>query len=109
MTNWEEIFEKEIARGEQARRDGNEGMARVCARRAAGLAAGEYLRQNDVTEHSPSAYDQLRTLCDLPRLHPRARAAAERLLLRVTMEHTLPVEGDLLADARLLKAQLLGK
>jgi hypothetical protein len=39
MENWQERYQNELERGEQARRDGNEGMARVCARRAAGLAA----------------------------------------------------------------------
>ena len=36
-------YDQEINRAEKARQDGNEGMARVCARRAAGIVVGEYL------------------------------------------------------------------
>lgn len=107
MDNWEEIFKRELARAEQARRDGNPGMARVCARRAAGRAAGEYLRRVGAPAPSPSAYDNLRSLDRQPGLPPAARQAVARLLLRVTSEHTLPVEADLLAEARRLKQLLL--
>ena len=37
MTYPDEV-EKEVKRGRQAKEDGNVGMARVCARRAAGVA-----------------------------------------------------------------------
>lgn len=91
---------------EAARAAGNEGKARVCARRAAGAAAGAYLEQRGDDLRSPSAYDRLRRLCELPDASPTVRQAAENLLLRVTPEYTLPVEADLLADARRLRQEL---
>ena len=41
--NWQLNIEAEFEKAEQARRRGNEGQARVCARRAAGIAIREYL------------------------------------------------------------------
>ncbi len=103
MDDWEAIFETEMARAEQARRAGNPGMARVCARRAAGRAAGEYLRRAGMATDDPSAYDQLRALARQPGLPPAARQAVERLMLRVTPEFSLPAEVDLLAEARVIR------
>ncbi len=41
MNRMEDI-RKELERGEQAEREGNSGRARVCARRAAGIALEDY-------------------------------------------------------------------
>jgi hypothetical protein len=108
-TSWETRFEQELARGETARAAGNEGMARVCARRAAGLVVEEHLRRRGEALHTPSAYDHLRYLRSVPGISAEALAAAEHLLVRLTPEHTLPVEADLIAEARALRSQLLGK
>jgi len=108
MSDWKIAFDSEMARAEQARQAGNQGMARVCARRAAGHVAGEYLQRCGLPNPNASAYDRLRLLCSRSEVPPAAIAAANRLLLRVTTGHTLPVEADLLADARLLRQQLLG-
>lgn len=106
---WEERFEQEIHRGEAARAAGNEGMARVCARRAAGLVVEEHLRRSGQALRTPSAYDHLRYLHSLPGISPEILAAAEHLLTRITPEHTLPVEADLIAEARWLRSQLLNE
>ena len=42
---WEAFYKAEMQNAEAARRSGNEGKARVCARRAAGAVIGEYLIQ----------------------------------------------------------------
>jgi hypothetical protein len=107
--NWQTTFEAEILQAEQARLAGNEGMARVCARRAAGAAAGEYFRRQGIDMDSPSAYDRLRYLGDLGNISPQARQATEHLLRRLTPEFTLPVQADLIAEARLLRQELLGE
>jgi len=98
----------ELRHAEKARLDGNEGKARVCARRAAGIAAGEYLKQSGAPDPGPSAYDRLRYLLELTGLSPHLREITSHLLERVTEEFTLPVEADLIADARSLAAELLG-
>jgi hypothetical protein len=43
-----------------------------------------------------------------PGIQPAVRGAAQLLALRVTTSHMLPVEADLIAEARLLAEGLLG-
>lgn len=57
--NFQEQIEQEFALAEQARARGNEGQARVCARRAAGIAIREYLTRRGIRPPSASAYDLL--------------------------------------------------
>lgn len=105
---WQEKFQAELERAEQARLAGNEGMARVCARRAAGLAIGERLARMGLEAHGPSAYDRLRYFHALPGLSPQIQAVIEHFLVRITTSHELPVEADLIAEARWLAGELLG-
>jgi hypothetical protein len=100
-------FQQELQRAESARAANNEGMARVCARRAAGLAANAYLRRRGIPASGPSAYDSLRYLVAIPDLPEDVRRVAEHFLVRITPEHILPVEADLVAEARWLAARLL--
>jgi hypothetical protein len=105
---WERV-QAELAKADDARSVGNEGMARVCARRAVGIAAGVYLENHQVSPFSPSAYDRIKLLCEITSLSERARRAAESLLLRVTPEHDLPIPVDLVAEARWLSDYLIGE
>lgn len=106
-TNWADRIRSELSKAEQARIEGNEGMARVCARRAAGIAAGEYLRRRNLLSHPLSAYELLKYLQSLPDISPNIREVAGHFLLRITQDHTLPVEADLIAEARWLARELL--
>ncbi len=90
-----------------ARQDGNEGKARVCARRAAGLVAEQYLHKRQIPVSGPSAYDYLRRLQSVPDLPHQAAEIIERLLLRVTTEFKLAVQADLIDDALELRKILL--
>jgi hypothetical protein len=105
--DWKERFEQELRQGEIARAGGNEGMARVCARRAAGIAAGEYLMNHRGLRSGPSAYDRLKLLSELPALPEQVRDVARHFLLRITVDHELPVEADLIEEARWLAKELL--
>jgi len=107
MTTLPEQIEKEFQLAEQARAKGNEGQARVCARRAAGIAIREYLSQNGTPPRSASAYDLLNLLKDDPLLPPDLKLIADHLTLRVTEEFKLPVDADLIAEARILCDELL--
>lgn len=107
IEGWEKRVETELQRAETARAEGNEGMARVCARRAAGFAAGEYLTRRGIDFRNPSAFERIKFLATLPDLSPEVRAVCEHFLLRITPDHTLPVEADLVAEARWLIDQLL--
>ncbi|MCC6298634.1 MAG: hypothetical protein IT314_05010 [Anaerolineales bacterium] len=97
----------ELQKAEQARARNNEGQARVCARRAAGIAVRDYLTRQGIRPPSPSAMDLLNLLKDDPLLSPDLKLIAEHLTLRVTEEFKLPVNADLIAEARALCKALL--
>ena len=107
--DWQTDIEAEFERAEQARARGNEGQARVCARRAAGIAVREYLTRRGIRPPSTSAYDLLNLLKDDPSLSPNLRLIADHLTLRVTEEFKLPVEADLVAEARKFCQELLSE
>lgn len=97
----------ELEKAEQARARGNEGQARVCARRTAGIAIREYLTRKGIRPPSTSAMDLLNLLKDDPLLPPPLKLIADHLTLRVTEEFKLPVDVDLIAEARELCDELL--
>ena len=100
-------IQAEFEKAEQARAKGNEGQARVCARRAAGMAVREYLARQGPRPTRPSAVDMLNLIKEDPRLSPDLRRIVGHLTLRVTEEFKLPVEADLIAEARKLCDELL--
>jgi len=79
----------------------------VCARRAAGVAIREYLTRKGTPPSSASAVDLLTLLKDDPRLSPDLKLIVDHLTLRVTEEFKLPVDADLVAEARKLCGELL--
>jgi hypothetical protein len=106
VQDWHDKFEREMTRARAARSAGNEGQARVCARRAAGAVAGEYLRRQGIAFASPSAYDRLEFIQEQPETPLHVRELAGRLLLRVDEDHNLPGGTDLIADAEALAQAL---
>ena len=76
MTPISQDIETELEKAESARRAGNEGRARVCARRAAGIAARTFLTRHRVRMGDTSAYAALQALAEFPRLSPDLRLAA---------------------------------
>lgn len=107
--DWQTEINAELEKAEQARALKNEGQARVCARRAAGIAIREYLARQGIRPPSTSAYDLLNLLKDDPRLSPDLKQIADHLTLRVTEEFKLPVDADLVAEARKFCEDLLQK
>jgi HEPN domain-containing protein len=107
MREWKEQLELEFQRAEAARARGNEGQARVCARRAAGIAIREYYARRGQTVRTPSAYDLLQLLAGEPQLSPELKQAAGYLTLRVTEEFKLPLDVDLVEEAHKLCEGLL--
>ena len=100
----------ELERADAARAAGNEGRARVCARRAAGMAARDFLTQAEVRPfytaqdetRTNSAYEALQTLAALPRLAPEMKQAAVHLTMRVNGKFHLPPGIDLIDEAHKL-------
>ncbi len=102
MPSWKTALEKEFHMAAEARARGNEGQARVCARRAAGIAIREHLARRGMRPANPSAYELLKSLLFMPDLPAEARQAAEYLTLRVNEDFNLPVAVDLVEQARIL-------
>lgn len=109
MADWKSRIQSEFERAEDARAGGNEGQARVCARRAAGVAIREYYARRGQSVRTPSAYDLLNLLMEEPHLSPDLKQAAYYLTLRVNEDFNLPVDVDLLDEARKLCNGLLEK
>lgn len=107
MNETQTKIQNELAKAEQARSKGNEGQARVCARRAAGLAAREYLLQQGIRPSSASAMDVLNRLKEDTLLSPSLKLILDHLTLRVTEEFKLPVDADLIAETKSLCDELL--
>jgi hypothetical protein len=62
LADWKEALEKELQMAADARARGNQGQARVCARRAAGVVIREYFLRRNVSSHTSSTLDLLQTL-----------------------------------------------
>lgn len=104
---WRVIFDREIENAEAARALGNEGKARVCARRAAGAVAGEYFARLGAPSGSPSAYQNLQRLRDHAEIPAHIRQITDHFLERINEAHGLPSDADLIADAHRLANELL--
>ena len=97
----------ELRNAERARQRGNEGQARVCARRAAGIAIREYLIRKGIRPPSQSAMDLLSLIKDDPNFPPDLKLTAHHLTMRVTKEFKLPLDIDLIDAARRICNDLL--
>jgi hypothetical protein len=82
-------------------------MARVCCRRAAGIVIGEYLLRQGIPELSTSAYNRLAMVGSLSDVDENIKRVCRNLISRVTQEHKLPVNTDLIQDVAWLKETLL--
>jgi hypothetical protein len=109
MNDLKNELSKEFEKAQQARINKNEGQARVCARRAAGIAIREYLTRNGARVPSMSAYDLLNLLKEDANLSPDIQLIVDHLTVRVTEDFELPVQADLIAEARILCDWLLNQ
>jgi len=93
-------IEKELNTAAHARSVGNEGMVRVCARRAAGNALRFWLHSNPRHDWGRDAIRQLQGLSKEESVPVEVRAAAGRLTARVTPQFESPHSQDPLADCK---------
>ncbi len=105
--DWKTQLKNELEMAADARAVENEGKARVCARRAAGVAIREYLTRRGIKSPSVSAYDLLKVLEEMDDTPADLRQASAYLRLRVTEEFRLPVDVDLVAEAKKICSVLL--
>lgn len=104
---WQSRYAHENTRAQHARDLGNEGMARVCARRAAGIVIGEYLHRRGFSHLAPSAYQRLKLMDSIPDLDPQVRQVVGHFLLSVDKDHNLPPHVDLVSEMQWLAHKLL--
>jgi hypothetical protein len=104
---WENEYQKELSRAISANMEGNEGMARVCARRAARIIIGEYLHRQGYTHLDRSIYGRLEIFNMLPGITSNQKKVANHFLLKVDLDHRLPGEVDLVRDVQWLANSLL--
>ncbi len=105
--DWKILFQDEISQAEEARSAGNEGMARVCARRAAGILLGEFFSRYHIVMDNPSAIDRLRLIQKMPGISEDVLVIAGHFLEHVNPDHNMPLQVDLIAEARSLEKILL--
>lgn len=105
---WDTQFNNEIQLALDARASGNEGKARVCARRAASIVAGRYLSLQGIQTLGMSSYEILKLLNSLPDTSDSIRKTTGHLILRVDKDFNLPTEVDLISDAKNLVVELFG-
>ena len=97
-----EKVEEELCQASHWRTEGNEGRARVCARRAAGWAVGNYRRRSSHVDVDDDAYKHLIWLKDQADKDQHLREAADRLCTKVREDFELPHDEDPLEDARVI-------
>jgi hypothetical protein len=100
------VIRQELQAAKQSREQGNEGKARVCARRAAGWAAESIY---DGEQHLPesNAYRFLIWFREQDDLPAELRKAADRLTTRVREDFSLPFDQDPIEDAELIVEWIL--
>jgi hypothetical protein len=96
----------EMNRAKIARESGNEGMARVCARRAAGIGLRAFYLQRRESVADPSAYALLNRLERTASTPESIKSICRQLVERVQPDHTLSTNSDLIAQVSSLIAWL---
>lgn len=105
--DWPPAVEHELALAEDARRQGKEGRARVCARRASGMAARIYLEHRGIPVGGASVLDIFGQLVAQGGLDSETIKLIRTLQARVDTDFQLPQGVDLIAIARSLCTRLL--
>ena len=111
MTREETLIqiEKELATANGALALRNEGMMRVCARRAAGIAIAFWLQQNRDRSWGTDAMNRLRHVQMDDSFSDDVREAAMRLTTKVTNQFQSPFPTDPIADCRKIIDHFLSK
>lgn len=106
-SEWVNLYEIEISKALSARAQGNEGMARVCARRSLGIILVEFFSRLSISFPQRSAYEQIKLFITLPLVSDELKEIAEQFLIHVNPAHNLPIDVDLISEAQYLKHVLL--
>jgi hypothetical protein len=102
------VLGAELKEAQRSRMQGNEGKARVCARRAAGWAVGSYVETRSLAEPHTNALEHLKWVGENTKFSDEVREAANRLTTKVNTDGNLPFREDPVSDAQLIITALLG-
>ena len=102
-----EQIEKEFTTADRALAAGNEGMARVCARRVAGIAIAFWLEQSPDKSWGIDAMSRLRHLHMELSVPADVRDAARNLTAKVTGQFSSSPPADAISDSRVIVNHLL--
>ncbi|MGB4994133.1 MAG: hypothetical protein WBO50_03135 [Nitrospira sp.] len=100
------MIDRELAAAAMAWKNGNEGKARVCARRAVASAAEAWLARFPERLWCGDAMEHLRRIQQQEAFPSPVQQAAERLTTAVTKRHDAPFTSDPIGDARLIVGYL---
>jgi hypothetical protein len=99
QADWLYRFNTELNAARQARADGNEGRARVCARRALGLAVREYYQRNGEDLSGTSIYQAIAHMAVDPVIPGDWVELVKVFMLRANPDGSLPIDVDLVDQA----------
>jgi hypothetical protein len=92
----------EIRAGQEAKKIGNTGKARVCARRGCGIAIDHWLKYHPEKDWGESAISVLTQLQQDQTIPGEIREAAERLTKKVNQNFETGVEEDPTKDGEMI-------
>jgi hypothetical protein len=102
-----ELVEQELSAAKAAWKIGNDGKARVCARRAVALAHEAWLARHCIQTGCLDAMGHLRRIQTDESASQSVRQAAERLTTSVPRRDSAPFTSDPIGDARMIIAYLM--
>lgn len=99
---WQDQIEQELRKATEGLQSGNDGLARVCARRAVSVAMHQWVTQQDRSASQGDSMHQLRLIQKHTTFPLSIREAAQRLLTKVTERQRSPMTTDPITDARII-------
>jgi len=100
--SWREQIEQELVKASEGLKNGNDGLARVCARRAVALASQHWAEERNLRAWQGDAMHQLRQIQGETTFPLSVREAAQRLLTKVTEQAQSPMATDPITDAHII-------
>ena len=104
--SWREQIEQELVKASEGLKNGNDGLARVCVRRAVALASQHWAEQRNLPAWQGDAMHQLRQIQGETTFPYSVREAAQRLLTKVTEQAQSPMTTDPITDAHIILEHL---
>jgi phage shock protein A len=100
--SWRELIEQELVKASEGLKNGNDGLARVCARRAVAIASQHWAEQRNLTDWQGDAMHHLHRIQEETTFPYSVREAAQRLLTKVTEQAQSPMTTDPITDAHII-------